>query len=348
MAWMIYGANGYTGRLIAEEACRRGMAPFLAGRSAQRVGPLAERLHCLSRVFDLRERAAIAEHLAGLELVLNCAGPFSATAEPMIEACLAARVHYLDITGEIDAICAAADRDQAARDAGVMLVPGVGFDVVPSDCLAAMLARRLPGARLLQLAFVGLQTVSPGTAKTMLEAVPRGGRVRIGGRIRWVPVAWKTLDVPFPGGPRLAVTVPWGDVASAWYSTRIDDIEVYLAMPPAQIGWLRRLRFLLPLVRLPPIRALLRWGIDKLVAGPSACERQDARSLFWGRATHPNGTSIEATLSGPGGYELTVHAALACVGKVLAGDVRTGFNTPSGAFGPEFILTLPQIDVRWE
>lgn len=346
--WMLYGANGYTGRLIAEEALARGMKPTLAGRGQQTIHALAEELGCPAAAFALDDVDQIARRLAGLRAVLNCAGPFSATAAPMMAACLAAGVHYLDITGEIPVIEAAASLSQRALAAGVALIPAVGFDVVPSDCLAAMLAARLPGAVRLELAFTGTGTISPGTARTMLEALPQGGRARIDGRITPVPPAWKTIEVPFREGLRPAVSVPWGDVASAWHSTGIPNIEVYLAMSARQIRWLRRLRGLIPLLRLAPARGPMRWAIRRFLAGPSAEERRTARGSFWGRVTDANGRSVEATLLTPSGYQLTVWAALASLEKVLEGDAPAGFSTPSKAFGAEFILTIPETNFRWE
>ncbi len=345
-SWLIYGAYGYTGRLIAAEAVQRGMQPTLAGRDRAKVEALAAELSCPSQVFDLSDVRQLAGHLAGHRAVLHCAGPFSATAGPMMEACLAARTHYLDITGEIPVIEAAAARHDRAVEAGVAVLPAVGFDVVPSDCLAAMLAARLPGATHLQLAFTGTGTVSPGTARTILEALPQGGWVRTEGRITKVPVAWKTMDVPFADGVRTAVTVPWGDVASAWHSTGIGNIEVYLAMSPRQVRWLRRMRRWLPLLRRRLPKGLLRWGIRRFLAGPSLEERRDARGSFWGRVTDAEGRSAEATLLTASGYQLTAWTALASMEKVLAGAARPGFATPSKAFGAEFILGIPQSELE--
>ncbi|HEY5315591.1 MAG TPA: saccharopine dehydrogenase NADP-binding domain-containing protein, partial [Pirellulales bacterium] len=149
--WLIYGANGYTGRLIARLAKERGLRPTLAGRSAQPVERLASELGLEARVFDL-SADALPANLRGMRLVLNCAGPFVRTAPAMLAGCLAAGSHYLDITGEIEVIEQAAALDAAARQSGVTLMPAVGFDVVPSDCLAKALAQHLPGATRLALA----------------------------------------------------------------------------------------------------------------------------------------------------------------------------------------------------
>jgi short subunit dehydrogenase-like uncharacterized protein len=344
---MIYGANGYTGRRIAEEAARRGMKPVLAGRNGEAIGSLARALDCPSRVFGLGNSGEIAANLADLTAVLHCAGPFSATAEPMLDACIEAGVHYLDITGEINAIEAAAARHDRAVEAGVGLIPAVGFDVVPSDCLAAMLAQRLPEATHLILAFTGTGAVSPGTAKTMVEGLAQGGRARVDGRITEVPAAWKTMEVPFRGGTRTGVTIPWGDVASAWHSTGIGNIEVYLAMAPGQIRWLRQLRPLLPALRVPLPQSLLRPVIRKFVAGPSGEEGTPGRASFWGRVWDAEGSSVEATLETQEAYGLTVLTALASVAKVLVGEGSLGFSTPSKAFGAELILSFPDSDLRW-
>src|SRR4051795_5180707 len=173
MAFLVYGANGYTGQLIAELARERGERPILAGRSEDKVRPLAERLGLPWRAFDLGH-----PDLHDVQLVLHCAGPFSATSRPMVDACLTARAHYLDITGEVEVFEAVLARDAEARERGVVLLPGVGFDVVPSDCLAALLHRKLPSATRLELAFATQGRASPGTLKTTVESLPRGGVVR--------------------------------------------------------------------------------------------------------------------------------------------------------------------------
>ena len=345
--WMIYGANGHTARMIAEEAVRRGLKPVLAGRNAHAIRALADELDCPSRVFGLGSVQEITAELAGLQAVLHCAGPFSATAEPMIEACLAAGVHYLDITGEIPVIEAAAARHQRAVEAGVALIPAVGFDVVPSDCLAAMLARRLPKATHLTLAFTGTGTISPGTARTMMEGLPQGGRVRVDGRITKVPTAWKTMEVPFREGTRTAVTIPWGDVAAARHSTGVPNIEVYMAMSPGQIRSLRLMRPLLAALRLGLLRSLLCRAIRRFLAGPPDKRREVSRGSFWGRLVDPKGNSVEATLGTPPAYRLTALAALASLEKVLAGEAPPGFSTPSKAFGAELILSIPETDLRY-
>jgi short subunit dehydrogenase-like uncharacterized protein len=148
--FLIYGANGFTGSLIAHEAVARGQRPVLAGRNAAAVAALARDVGLEYRAFALDDPGKVVEGIRGMQAVLHCAGPFAHTYRPMAEACLQAGVHYLDVTGEVAVFEGLAARAAADKAAGVMLLPGVGFDVVPSDCLAA-LKRRLPSATHLAL-----------------------------------------------------------------------------------------------------------------------------------------------------------------------------------------------------
>lgn len=335
---MIYGANGYTGELIAREAARRGMRPVLAGRSAKRIAPLAEELRLEHRAFPLG-----AVDLRGVGLVLHCAGPFVHTSAPMVEACLAERVHYLDITGEIAVFESIYARNLEARGAGVALIPGVGFDVVPTDCLAARLARELPGATELWLAFSTSRgsSASRGTMRTMIEGAGSGGAIRRDGRIERVPLAFDVQEIPFPTGARHAMTIPWGDVASAYRTTGIPNIRVYSAASKKAVARARRLSRVAPLLGLPAVQ----WLAQRLVprdAGPSAEQRERGRVEVWGRARR-GGEERTATLSTPDGYAFTVASALAAVERVLGGEVAAGALTPSQAFGADFVDTLPGV-----
>ena len=166
--WMIYGANGYTGRLCAIEAVRRGLRPVLGGRNADALAMLGKQLRLETRVFSLDDPRVVADNLGGIAVMLHCAGPFSATSVPMLSACEHAHCHYLDITGEIDVFEYVHHRDAHWKRANIAAIPGVGFDVVPSDCLAAMLKRELPDATHLRLAFRSKGKMSPGTAKTVV------------------------------------------------------------------------------------------------------------------------------------------------------------------------------------
>jgi short subunit dehydrogenase-like uncharacterized protein len=315
----------------------------VAGRTASAVVALANELGLEHRPFALDDPAAVAAHLAGVAVVLNCAGPFARTAGPLAAACLQSRVHYLDITGEISVFEALAARDRDARAAGVTLLPGVGFDVVPTDCLAAHLKRRLPTATRLTLAFQGLGRVSHGTATTLAENLPRGGAVRRDGKIVRVPAAWKTRTIDFGSCPVTVMTIPWGDVATAFHSTGIPNVEVYVAAPRGFRIGARVSRYLGWLLRRPAVRAKVRDFLTGGTRGPSAEERQRGRTHQWGEVEDDAGRRAAARQEGPDGYELTVLAALAAAERVLAGGVATGYQTPATAFGPDFALSLPGV-----
>lgn len=336
---ILYGANGYTGRLVLEVALREGLRPTLAGRRAEAIERLAEEHGLPFRVFALESAAQVAREVEPFGAVLLAAGPFSKTSAVAAAACLSARASYLDITGEVDVFEALFARDAEAREAGIAILPGVGFDVVPSDCLASSLADVLPGGERLELAFRGFKA-SPGTLKTMLEGASGGGRARIAGRLVAVPVAWKTKTIPFADKPRLAMTIPWGDLATAWRSTGIPNIETYMAMSASAIAAARRTALVAPLLRLGPVQAFLKRRIEANVAGPSAAERSRERSQLWGRVTAKDGRSVEGTLETLEGYTLTAEAAVAAAKRVLAGAVKPGVSTPSQAFGPRFIETI--------
>ena len=343
--WMVYGASGYTGRLIAERAAAKGLRPILAGRTAESIEPLAKKLGLEARIFPLDAPQTIVSQLSAVTLVLNCAGPFSKTARVMIAACLEAGAHYLDITGEIDVIEHAASRDQPARAAGVSLIPAVGFDVVPTDCLAAMLAKEMPDATHLTLAFTFGAGASPGTTKTLLESLPNGGRARIAGRIEKVPADWKRRTIPFHTGPREAVTIGWGDVASAFYTTGIPNIDTYMALAEKDVRTMRRLRLMVPLLRFGPVLKLMNRLVDWRVKGPSPEELATERCSIWGEVRNAAGETRSAALETPNGYRLTALTAVAVVQRTLTHGVEPGFQTPVRAFGREFVLAIPGVSI---
>jgi short subunit dehydrogenase-like uncharacterized protein len=343
LSLLIYGATGYTGELIARALAARGDAPVLAGRNAAAVAGLARELSLPHRAFPLDDPRALAAGLDGIRVVLHCAGPFSATAQQMAGACLGARAHYLDITGEIEVFERLSARDAEARAAGVMLLPGAGFDVVPSDCLAAHLKRRLPGATHLSLAFLPSGRLSRGTATTMVENAHRGGIVRRGGVLTPVPPGWRTRRVDFGRGERTVITIPWGDVSTAYHSTGIPNVEVYVAAPALARAGLRASRFLRPVLRAKAVKGFLKRRIRAGAPGPTAAERARGFTVLWGEARDDAGGRAVSRLSGPEGYALTVEAAIAVADEALAGHAPPGFQTPSRAYGPDFVLRLPGV-----
>lgn len=343
--WLLYGANGYTGRLVAAEAVRRGLAPVLAGRNGPALEALGRELGLPVRVFALEDPAGVAAGLRGMALVLHCAGPFSATSSPMLAGCLAAGTHYLDITGEIDVFAACHARDAAARARGIVVLPGAGFDVVPTDGVAGLLKRALPDATSLVLGFEAGGGASPGTTRTGVEGLAAGGRVRRGGALVPVPLAWRTRTFDRDGQARCAMTIPWGDLYTAWVSTGIPDIETYLVASPRAIAAARRMNWLRPVLAWPPVVRYLQRRVDARVRGPSAATRARTGARIWGEVRNARGEERRLQLATPNGYDLTVTAALGIAGHLLANPVPGGYRTPSQLMGPDYVLTLPGVSV---
>lgn len=348
MNWMIYGANGYTGRLIAREAKARGLAPILGGRNVEALKALAQETGFATRVFGLSPEE-LRQGLEGIDLVLHCAGPFSSTCAPMLEACLAQKVHYLDITGEIDVFAHCHAQHRRAQQAGIIVLPGAGFDVVPTDCVAAQLKRELPGATHLVLAFDAGGGFSPGTAKTSVEGLGNGGRIRENGQLVRVPLGWKsrTFERPAttvaPAAQRTAVTIPWGDVYTSFVSTGIPNVEVYTTVPPSTVTRLRRLRLLGPLLRTSFVQNFLKRRVERNIKGPSESRRAGTESIVWGEVRDGDGHAYALRLRVPNGYDLTVTASLGIVEHLLRGAPAGGYYTPSQLMGADYVMGLPGV-----
>ncbi|MEQ1695690.1 MAG: saccharopine dehydrogenase NADP-binding domain-containing protein [Hyphomicrobiaceae bacterium] len=340
--WMIYGANGYTGELIAREAARRGMKPTLAGRTAAKLEPLAAALGLPFKAFALDNPVAIEHAIGGMFLVLHCAGPFSKTAAPMMAACINQRAHYLDITGEIAVFEHAQTLDKAARASGIVICPGAGFDVIPTDCIAARLKAALPDATHLALGFDSRSGFSPGTAKTSVEGLGAGGKVRIRGEIKSVPLAYKTRRIDFGAGEKRAMTIPWGDISTAFATTQIPNIECYIPGSPRMIANARRANWLRWLLKLGPVQAVLKRRIEKTVQGPTETTRQASETYVWGEVTNARGDTKTARIKTANGYALTVTGSLALVEHLQTNKgVEGGTCTPSQLAGSALINRLP-------
>ena len=286
--FLLYGANGFVGEAIARLAVQQGLQPTLAGRDAAKIERLAAELAASRCVFGLDDAASIDRALADMPVVLHCAGPFVYTSRPMVEACLRTGTHYLDLTGEIPVYEALAARHAEAQSRGVMLVPAVGFDVVPTDCLALHLQRRLPAATQLALAFQsqGPAGLPPGTQRTFLEMIPFGDRVRRNGRLERPERAGHTRRIDFGRGPLPATRLPWGDVFTAYHSTGIPNIVDYAVLPIAVRRQMAAMTMLRPLFRLKAIRTLAGRGVKP---GPTAGERAQTVTHVWGEVRDDRG-----------------------------------------------------------
>jgi short subunit dehydrogenase-like uncharacterized protein len=374
---LIYGVTGYVGGLISHLAAAAGLPHLAAGRDLELVTAHADPLMLPARTFSLSDPAKVGRALGDVAVVLNAAGPFAETALPLAEACLRAGAHYLDLADEVPELEAIRRLDARAREAGIMLLPGVGLGVLPTDALAARLKRRLPSAVRLRLALETVGGMSRGSLRTLFRDLRRGAGVkRRGGELIPACAGEERLVLDLGGGRRVAVTDPWrGDPASAWWSSVYPEIDVY-AVHPAWLRWLGLVRWLQwpPWLRSPrsarrlprralgsPLRALLasrggralvRRAIALRPAGPAEAELAAGLTRIWAQAEDAAGHRVTARLRGPERHLFTARTALWVAQRVLAGRLRVGFQTPATAYGPDLVDRLVEevegVSVTWD
>jgi len=337
---LLYGAYGYTGRIAAELAARKKLDVVLAGRNEEALAALGASLSLPTRVIGLNDTKQLSEALNDIACVVHMAGPFATTSGPMLSACLATQTNYVDITGEIEVFEAMWSRADEIQQAGITAVPGAGFDVVPTDCLAAYVAGKLQRPDSLTIALRGLGSASQGTLRTAIRQIAKPVLCRQAGAI-------VALDDPSPrwidfgSGVEPYVPVSWGDVATAFHSTGIRNITVYF----------RRTKLLRSVDTLGKLFGTLlrtRFGQRGLAAivrtlpkGPGQAERINHRPTIWAEAIDGSGRSSKASLSTPDAYDFTANSALEIASRITTMPTALGLTTPSQAFGADFVLSLP-------
>jgi short subunit dehydrogenase-like uncharacterized protein len=308
---LIYGATGYTGGLAVEQAVRTGLDVVVAGRHRHRAADVGEQWGVEARAFGLDDPAAVRAAIEDVDCVLHVAGPFGVTARPMMEACIDAGVHYLDTTAEFPTFVLAESMDEAARRAGVMVLSGAGWDVVPSDCLALHTARRVTDPARLTIALRVTGGFSEGSLASAAGIGDLGVLVRAGGRI--VDGEPGSLAVDFGAGPTECAPAAMGDLITGWHSTGIGDIRVYLAadFPEVTDG-----------------------------PGPTAEQRAASRYQAFAEVVGRDGTVARSLIDTPSGYTFTPLSGTEIARRVLDGGAEAGFRTPASAFGPELALAI--------
>lgn len=337
--WLIYGAYGYTGELIAREAKKRGWNPVLAGRNPEMLNHLAKELDMEARVFPVGPN--MADNLSDIALVLHCAGPFQKTSAPMIKACLEAGADYMDITGEISVFEHSFAQDAKAKEAGITICSGVGFDVIPTDCTALKLKELLPDATALSLGFDSDSGISPGTFKTMIEGMGSGSAERQNGQLIPVPIGSQRRSIDFGRGMRSAMGIPWGDVSTAFHTTGIPNIATWIPMKKSRIAGARLLNPAGSILALPFIQKRLKKWISLRVKGPDETRRAGAPAYIWGEARNEADVIKTVRIKTANVYDLTVYGALESVSRLLEGEFPKGSYTPAVLFGSGLIEELP-------
>jgi short subunit dehydrogenase-like uncharacterized protein len=342
--FLVYGSYGYTGGLIIEQAAKNGLRPLLAGRNEKQLREQAKKYGLEYRAFSIDDTTALDSALMEVDAVLHCAGPFVLTFRQMAEACIRTKRHYVDISGEIEGFEALAAMDKEAKHADIMLLPGGGFDVVPSDCLIAYVAKKLTGATHLELYIKNIGGgVSRGTARSGVENMQRQGRIRRDGMIVNVPNVWHSKNIDFGRGPTRVVSVGWGDVSTAYHSTGIPNVAAYMGFPAAMINMMRATRYVGFILYARAAKDFVKWLIGKfLPPGPSHKQNENGFSLLIAEVTDGKQT-VRAKLQTPEAYYLTALTAVEIMNRILSSQYKTGFQTPSKVYGADFILQFTRV-----
>lgn len=341
--FLLYGANGYTGELIARYAASFGLQPILAGRNKRALAQLGAELKLPFKVFSLDDKVAMQQALQEVTVVVNAAGPYDFTAKQLVEACIAEGRHYLDLNGDAIIYDMIRTYDKAAKDSGVMLLPGAGYDVVPTDCLALWLKQQMPDAQSLKIAFAILNSaLSRGTAINTVLKLGLPGLVRIDGKLVEEPVGKRGMYVQFPGLQKklFTMSLPWGDLSTAYVSTGIPNIETYINMNKATWYFLKGQGAYNWLLKTQLVRGIANAIVKRQSPGPDQVTRDKTNTLIWAQVSNAKGATLTANMVVPEAYTLTALTALLITKKVLNKDFKAGYQTPATAYGSDLIMEI--------
>lgn len=312
---LVYGATGYTGTLIAEHAADRGLDLAVGGRDPGRVRALAQRLDVPAVTLELDEPTRIAGALEQFDVVLNVAGPFRNTASPLMDAAIAARTHYLDTTAEFATFSLAASRDDAALRAGVMVMSGTGWDVVPTDSLAVYTASKVASPERLAIAIRITGGFSRGSLASAAGIEHGDALVRKAGRlVSAAGIPPRVFDVG--AGDEEYLPASMGDLVTAHHSTGLGDIEVYLRTDSG----------------FP--------DLDDNAAGPTSEERDEGRYHAVAEVVGRDGDTARARIDTPRGYAFTQLSSVEIARRAAAGETRPGFQSPASVYGHDLATTI--------
>ncbi len=340
-SWMLYGATGYTGTLIAEEAVRRGHKPILAARNAEKLRVLADRLGLKWCAFPLEDKSALLKAAESVELMLHSAGPFAETCVPMMDACLAGKTHYLDISNEISVLQAAQVRHRMAVENGLSIIPGVGFGTVASNCLVRHVCAQIINPVSLEIVMSPyVAQRSAGAAKSTLETIAHGGYVRRDGILVRNTFGSGAKRIRIANGEHNVIPVPSGDLEAAYIATGIANITVYMTtqINPTLAS------FVLPFAQKLLSWDILRQKFERWMDGraTSIVEKPvntNQRSWIWVRACDCHDNVAEAMLETGEGYAFTAAASVLAAEWVL-GKHTVGSKVPATAFGTDFVFQI--------
>lgn len=342
---IIYGSYGYTGDLIVEESLSKKTAILLAGRNEQRLKIQSEKTGYPYKAIDLNNHEALVELLKEGDVLINAAGPFINTAPQMVEACIEAKTHYLDINGDIKVFELIKTFDEKAKFAGIMLMSGTGFDVVPTDCVALKLKNKMPDAISLKIAFANIEGgVSHGTASTVASRLGEKAVRRVNGKLVPISLGKNGMWVDFGEKKLFTMSIPWGDISTAYTSTGIPNIESFIGMKPGVYKLLKFQRLINWLLRTKMVRKFVQNKIDSRPAGPDREARSKSYSLVWAEAMNQKEETVIERIRTPEAYNLTATATILIAGKVLNGNFQSGFQTPAKAYGENLVFEIEGVN----
>jgi short subunit dehydrogenase-like uncharacterized protein len=326
-ALLIYGATGYTGRLATQHAKQVGLEIVVGGRS-ETIKAFASELDLPYRLFDLKDLKHIDSALTGVTVLLNCAGPFHRTAEPLITACIRNKVHYLDVAAELDSYKLAEKHDAQAKAANVMLLPGCGGSVAMLGCLAGHAVARLNNTAptRIDISLYVAGSMSRGSAISASENLTAECLQVVDGELA-PQEATNTIQLDFDNGAGLVtnypVTLP--DLITLRRSTKVPNIRTFVhaagdAFPTGDLA--------------------------ALPDGPTAEQRAAAPYHAAVVVTGADGSVARSVLHTVNGYTFTGKASVEGAGRVLAGAVKAGFRTPAEVFGSQFVEVVEGSSIK--
>ena len=321
-----------------EHALDKGLQPVIAGRNPSTIESMARFYGLEWKTAQVDDSEQLRDLTATATILLNAAGPFALTSAPIIDACIDTRTHYLDIAGEAAVIQAASEWDKDARRRGTMIMPGVGFEVVASDCLAAYVAEQLPDAVSLKIGFDKSFPTSLGSIKNTIEMSGKGALLRRDGWILSVPSGPQISYFDYGHGPQPSVSCSFGDVCTAFFSTGIPNVETYMRATLPVLGLVVADQFWGWLTASPAMQSFLKSQADMFGRNPTPDERADGWGVLVAEARDANGKCVSARMNTGDVYTFTAQSAVGVAEMCLAGNLRPGFHTPSQLYGPDFAM----------
>ena len=346
--WMIYGAYGYTGKLIVEEALVRGYRPLIAGRSKDKLIPLAESLGLDWIVLDLDDSEKLKSIISKMDLVLNVAGPFIRTSEKIVKACIEGSTHYLDISNEIPVIQELFSNNQQAVDKGIALISGVGFGVVATNCLVKYVVEQAGDTVKIQCASIPhTDHRSTGATKSILEVLTQGGKVRRDGKLVSSRLGSGGINVQFPDGNHNLLPIPTGDLEAAYLATGVSNVTAYTSELPKNRAFYTIFPIIRRLLSIKFIHNKIDQKLDKQKNLSEEIKTNNIKNSYsWAKAVNRVGEEYQAWLVLGEGYQFTAYSSILAVERVL-NDKLKGFLTPSEAFGTSFVLEIPGVSLQF-